>query len=78
MVKDADISAKEIPDAIGNSLSRGDRVELRGFGSFRGNVRPARRGCNPRSGEAVHVAEEYVPRFTAGKEVRERIDQAVQ
>jgi len=52
-------------------------VEIRGFGSFRLNYRPARTGLNPKSGEPVSVAEKYVPHFQAGKEMRERVEQSV-
>ena len=76
MAKDAEIAVKEILDAIGQSLTRGDRVEIRGFGSFDRNHRPARIGRNPKTGEKVQVAPKYVPHFRAGKEMRERIDLA--
>ena len=77
MDKDAEISVKEILDAIGQSLSRGDRVEIRGFGSFALNSRPARIGRNPKTGEKVQVPPKYVPHFKAGKDMRDRIDQSV-
>ena len=63
-----------ILDAMTNSLVKGQRIEIRGFGSFGLNYRPARTGRNPKSGEKVHVAEKYVPHFKAGKELRERVD----
>ena len=56
MAKDAEISVKEILDAISNTLVKGDRVEIRGFGSFGLNYRPARTGRNPKSGEKVSFA----------------------
>ena len=56
------------------ALSRGDRVELRGFGAFSVKNRPARVGRNPRTGEQVDVGEKYVPQFKAGKEIRERLN----
>ena len=74
--KDAEIAVKEILDAIGNSLSHGDRVEIRGFGSFSVNYRPARKGRNPKSGAAVSVHAKYVPHFKAGKEMRERVEES--
>jgi integration host factor subunit beta len=76
--KDAEIAVKEILGAIGHSLSQGHRVEIRGFGSFGLNHRPARAGRNPRSGEAVAVPAKYVPHFTAGKEMRERVERATE
>ena len=77
VAKDAEISVKEILDAIEQSLCQGDRVEIRGFGSFSLNSRPARIGRNPKTGEKVQVPPKYVPHFKAGKEMRERIDQSV-
>ena len=74
--KDAEIAVKEILDAIGNALARGDRVEIRGFGSFSVNYRPARKGRNPKSGETVAVPAKYVPHFKAGKEMRERVEES--
>lgn len=59
---------------IGNSLSRGDRVELRGFGAFSVKHRPARVGRNPHSGAPVQVAAKRVPYFKTGKELRERLN----
>ena len=56
------------------SLATGARIEIRGFGSFSLNYRPARQGRNPKSGERVQVAAKYVPHFKAGKELRERVD----
>ena len=74
--KDAEIAVKEILDAIGSSLTHGGRVEIRGFGSFSLNYRPARKGRNPKSGETVAVHAKYVPHFKAGKEMRERVEES--
>jgi integration host factor subunit beta len=74
MAKDSEISVKEILDAIGNALTQGNRVEIRGFGSFGLNYRPARTGRNPKTGDQVQVPPKYVPHFKAGKEMRERIE----
>ena len=74
VVKDADYAVKMILDAMTDALARGDRIEIRGFGSFALNYRPPRVGRNPKSGEKVHVPEKYVPHFKAGKELRERVD----
>lgn len=75
VAKDADFSVKMIIDAMTGSLARGDRIEIRGFGSFALNYRPPRTGRNPKSGDKVPVPEKYVPHFKAGKELRERVDQ---
>ena len=74
VAKDADYAVKMILDAMSDALARGDRIEIRGFGSFALNYRPPRVGRNPKSGEKVHVPEKYVPHFKAGKELRERVD----
>lgn len=72
--KDADLAVKMMLDAMTEALARGDRIEIRGFGSFALNYRPPRKGRNPKSGEAVDVPEKYVPHFKPGKELRERVD----
>lgn len=61
-------------DEIANALSRGDRVELRGFGAFSVKRRPARTGRNPRTGTAVEVQEKFVPFFKTGKELRQKLN----
>lgn len=74
VAKDADFAVKMILDALTAALVRGDRIEIRGFGSFALNHRPPRIGRNPKSGDKVQVPEKYVPHFKAGKELRERVD----
>ena len=61
-------------DEIAGALSRGDRVELRGFGAFSVKRRGARTGRNPRTGAAVDVAEKFIPFFKTGKELREKLN----
>lgn len=61
-------------DEIATALSRGDRVELRGFGAFSVKRRPARTGRNPRTGTAVEVQEKFVPFFKTGKELRQKLN----
>ena len=73
-IKDADLSVSLILEAMTDALRRGERIEIRGFGSFDLNYRPPRQGRNPKSGEAVQVPAKYVPHFKAGKELRERVD----
>lgn len=77
VARDAEDAAKVILDAMTDALSRGGRIELRGFGSFSLNYRPPRVGRNPKSGETVHVAGRHVPHFKPGKELRERVDVAL-
>lgn len=74
VAKDAELAVKTILDAMGKSLSSGQRIEIRGFGSFSLNFRPPRIGRNPKTGGKVNVPEKYVPHFKAGKELRERVD----
>ncbi|MCK6427987.1 MAG: integration host factor subunit beta [Burkholderiaceae bacterium] len=72
--RDADEAVKTILDAMSAALAAGNRIEIRGFGSFALNYRPPRIGRNPKSGERVHVPAKFVPHFKAGKELRERVD----
>ncbi len=72
--KDAERIVQTIFDEISNALSRGDRVELRGFGAFSVKRRDARLGRNPRTGTHVDVVEKAVPFFKTGKEMRERLN----
>ncbi len=74
--KDAELAVKTMLDAMAKSLSNGERIEIRGFGSFGLNHRPSRTGRNPKTGEKVSVPAKYVPHFKAGKELRERVDKA--
>ena len=74
VAKDAEFAVKTILDAMTEALAKGERIEIRGFGSFALNYRPPRVGRNPKSGEQVQVPEKYVPHFKAGKELRERVD----
>ena len=72
--KDAEMSVKIILDAMSNSLKKNKRLEIKGFGSFSLNYRPARIGRNPKTGEKVNIPEKNVPHFKAGKELRKRVD----
>lgn len=74
VVTDAELAVKTILDAMTASLVSGQRIEIRGFGSFSLNFRPPRVGRNPKTGEKVQVAGKYVPHFKAGKELRDRVD----
>lgn len=73
-VKDVDFAVKVLLEALSDALVCGNRIEIRGFGSFSLSYRPPRVGRNPKSGEKVQVPEKYVPHFKAGKELRERVD----
>ena len=73
--RDAESAVKTILDAMGDALVRGNRIEIRGFGSFSVSRRPPRIGRNPRSGESVAVPEKRVPHFKPGKALREAVDE---
>ncbi len=72
--RDVENIVNAILNEVANALSRGDRVELRGFGAFSVKNRPARTGRNPRTGSKVAVTEKFVPFFKTGKEMRERLN----
>ena len=74
--RDVENIVNAILGEIVDALSRGDRVELRGFGAFSVKNRPARTGRNPRTGEAEQVPEKQVPFFKTGKDLRERLNDA--
>jgi integration host factor subunit beta len=73
--KDVELAVKMIIDYMANSLSNGERIEIRGFGSFSLHYREPRRGRNPKTGDAVDRSGKYVPYFKPGKEMRERVNQ---
>ena len=73
--KDIESAVKTILESMAQSLASGERIEIRGFGSFSLHYRPPRVGRNPKSGEAVSLAAKYVPYFKPGKQMRERVDQ---
>jgi len=72
--RDVERIVSTILEEISDALATGDRVELRGFGAFSVKHRTARLGRNPRTGEAVHVAEKRIPFFKTGKQLRERLN----
>jgi integration host factor subunit beta len=71
---DVDMAVRVIVDAMSRALSKGGRIEVRGFGSFGINYRPPRKGRNPKTGASVMVPAKYMPHFKAGKELRDRVD----
>ncbi len=75
--RDVELAVKLILEQMSDCLSRGDRIEIRGFGSFTLHHRPPRVGRNPKSGESVKLDEKYVPHFKPGKELRERVDASI-
>lgn len=73
---DADAAVNLMLREMASCLSTGDRIEIRGFGSFSLNYRPPRIGRNPKSGEKVEIPGKHVPHFKAGKDLRDRVDAA--
>ena len=65
--KDVELAVKCILEHMSEALSSGDRIEIRGFGSFSLHFRPPRMGRNPKTGEAVALAGKHVPHFKPGK-----------
>ena len=72
--KDVELAVKHILEIMSDSLSSGERIEIRGFGSFSLHYRPPRMGRNPKTGEAVALSGKYVPHFKPGKDLRERVN----
>jgi len=76
--KDTEIVVNTIFDAMTEALKGGERIEIRGFGSFQVKVREAREGRNPKTGEEVHIPAKRTPFFKVGKDLRERVNAAYQ
>lgn len=72
--KDVELAVKCILEQMSEALAAGDRIEIRGFGSFSLHFRPPRMGRNPKTGESVALAGKHVPHFKPGKEMRERVN----
>lgn len=72
--KDIDLAVKTILEQMTQALERGERIEIRGFGSFSLHYRPPRKGRNPKTGESVDLPDKYVPHFKAGKDLRNRVN----
>src|SRR6201985_1087260 len=70
--KDVELALKQILEIMSDALSQGERIEIRGFGSFSLHFRPPRQGRNPKTGEAVALSGKHVPHFKPGKDLRER------
>lgn len=72
--KDIELSIKSIIEQMSTSLAKGERIEVRGFGSFSLHFRPPRIGRNPKTGDAVSLSGKHVPHFKPGKKLRERVN----
>lgn len=71
---DVELGVKTILEEMSGSLSNGDRIEVRGFGSFSLHYRAPRMGRNPKTGESVALPGKHVPHFKPGKALRERVN----
>lgn len=76
--RDVELAVKMILDHMADALSSGERIEIRGFGSFSLHHRAARMGRNPKTGEKVELAGKHVPHFKPGKELRDRVNMGLQ
>lgn len=72
--KNIDLAVRYILEQMSESLEKGDRIEIRGFGSFSLHFHQPRAGRNPRTGETVQLSAKSIPHFKVGKELRERVD----
>ena len=75
--EDVDLAVKSLLEMMGGALADGERIEIRGFGSFSLHFRPPRIGRNPKTGDSVALPGKHVPHFKPGKELRERVTTVV-
>lgn len=73
---DVELAVRSILEQLSRALANGERIEIRGFGSFCLHFRPPRMGRNPKTGDAVALPGKHVPHFKPGKELRERVNEA--
>ena len=76
--KDVELAVKTMLEHMSNALANGERIEIRGFGSFSLHYRAPRIGRNPKTGESVGLSGKHVPHFKPGKELRDRVNAALQ
>ena len=74
--REIELSVKSLIDFMSDTLSAGERIEVRGFGSFSFHYRPPRQGRNPKTGVSVPLEPKFVPHFRPGKELRDRVNEA--
>lgn len=75
--KDTELAVKLILEFMSQSLACGERIEIRGFGSFSVHYRGPRMGRNPKTGESVKLEGKYVPHFKPGKELRDKVNDSL-
>ena len=76
--KDVEFAVKTMLEQMSQTLASGDRIEIRGFGSFSLHYRAPRIGRNPKTGESVGLSGKHVPHFKPGKELRDRVNASLQ
>ena len=76
-VKDIELAVKLVLGYMSDVLATGERIEIRGFGSFSLHYRDPRLGRNPKTGETVELDGKYVPHFKPGKEMRDRVNESL-
>jgi len=75
--KDVELAVKSLLEQMSHALAGGERIEIRGFGSFSLHFRPPRAGRNPKTGDSVSLPGKFVPHFKPGKELRERVNESL-
>jgi len=75
--KDVELAVKTMIEHMAQALAHGNRIEIRGFGSFSLHYRAPRIGRNPKTGESVGLSGKYVPHFKPGKELRDRVNRSM-
>ncbi|MFM1887496.1 MAG: hypothetical protein RL026_2653 [Pseudomonadota bacterium] len=73
--RDVELALKQMLEIMSDALAQGERIEIRGFGSFSLHFRPPRQGRNPKTGVAVALSGKFVPHFKPGKDLRERVNE---
>lgn len=77
-LKDVELAVKLMLEHMSQVLASGERIEIRGFGSFSLHYRAPRVGRNPKTGDSVELSGKYVPHFKPGKEMRDRVNESIQ
>src|SRR3990167_8225747 len=75
-LKDIELSVNHVLERMSHSLGDGERIEIRGFGSFCLHYRPSRKAHNPKTGDRVYTQAKYTPHFKPGKDLRDRVNQS--
>ena len=77
ILKDVELAVKLVLEYMSQCLATGERIEIRGFGSFSVHYREPRIGRNPKTGEPVELEGKYVPHFKPGKELRDKVNESL-